>query len=191
MTVKRTIIVVLALVAAGCASNFYDVPINVTSQYNPDAAYGEFKTWNFATYQNLPTEGPFADASFRLEIGNMVEEALKQYDFVRVFENPDLEVGFHLASDLVSEEDLQEWYDRGDWDLPTYRGAMSDEWQQGSLLLFVFETKSGQMIWQAAAEALVDKSAPMDKRKKLVKRAVTEMLAEMPREKQDPGGTTE
>ena len=40
MTVNRAIIVVLALVAAGCASNFYDVPINVNYQFNPDAAYG-------------------------------------------------------------------------------------------------------------------------------------------------------
>ena len=56
MTVKRTIIVVLALVAAGCASNYYDVPIDITSQFNPDAAYGKFKTWNFAPHQNLPTE---------------------------------------------------------------------------------------------------------------------------------------
>jgi hypothetical protein len=182
---KRMTLLILAVALAACGSRTYDDPIKITSQFNPDGAYGTYKTWDFAKYKNLPTEGVLADASFRLELANMIEEALKQYQLVRVFENPDLEVGFHVAADQIGEEELQSWFAEGDWNMPVYSGARRDEWRKGSLILFIFEKKSGQLLWRSSAEAIVDRSSSEKNRKQIVERAIGLMLAELPREKQE------
>jgi hypothetical protein len=185
MMVIRIILVVLVVVLAGCGSRTYDDPIKITSQFNPDAAYGSYRTWDFSKNWKPPEDGVLSDASFRLELANMVEEALKQYELVRVFENSDLEVGFYVTSDFITDDELEEWYVSGEWNMPSYRGAKQDAWQKGALILLVFEAKSGQMIWRSSAEAIVDTSAPEKKRKEVVTRAIKLMLEELPKEDQE------
>jgi hypothetical protein len=185
MIVKRLVLLAVLLALVGCGSRNYDDPIKVTSQFNPDAAYAAFKTWDFSKNWKPPEDGVLADASFRLELANMVEEALKQYDLVRVFENPDLEIGFYVAADNITDDELQDWYDSGEWNMPSYRGARQDSWVKGSLILLAFEAKTGQMVWRSSAEAIVDQSAPDKKRKEVVTRAIKLMLEELPKEKQE------
>jgi len=175
----------LVLALAGCGSRTYDDPIQVTSQFNPQAAYGDFKTWDFAKVKNIPTEGVLAEASFRLELANMIEAALKQYELVRVFENPDLEVGFHVATDLISEDELEQWFAQGDWDMPVYRGNPQNQWKKGSLILMVFQAGSGQLIWRSSAEAIFDQNVRESVRKDLVQSAIKQMLDELPKENQE------
>jgi hypothetical protein len=174
----------VAVALAGCASQSYDQPIAVTSQFNPDGAYGTYKTWDWAKYKNPPAQGVLEDASFRLELGNMVEAALKDRGLTRVFESPDLEVGFHAAGEMIGDEELKEWYDQYSWDMPRTSGAFSNAWQKGALILFVFDADNGQLLWRASAEAIVDTSAPEKDRKKLVERAIAKMLEELPKERQ-------
>jgi hypothetical protein len=188
MIAKRLVLFALIVAVAGCGSKNYDDPIKVTSQFNPDAAYGQFKTWDFSKNFKPPEEGALSDASFRLELATMIEEALKKRDLVRVFENPDLDIGVYVASESISENELQEWYLSGDWDMPKYHGRQKDFWQKGDLILMAFESKSGQMIWRASAEAIVDESATVDQRRDLVRRAVEEILAELPKENQQQTG---
>jgi len=186
MMVKRLVLLVLITALSGCASSNYDEPIKVTSQFNPDAAYGSYRTWDFSKNWKPPEEGVLSDAAFRLELGNMIEDALKQqYEMVRVFENPDLDVGVYVAADNITDDELKEWYTSGDWDMPAYRGASQDAWQKGSLILLVFEAKSGQMIWRSSAEALIDQSVPEDQRREVVRRALNLMLEELPKQKQE------
>jgi hypothetical protein len=185
MIVKRLVLLAVLLALVGCGSRNYDDPIKVTSQFNPDAAYATFKTWNFSANWKPPEDGVLSDASFRLELANMVEDALKQYDLIRVFENPDLEIGFYVAADYITDDELQDWYDSGEWNMPSYRGAQQSSWQKGSLILLAFEAGTGQMIWRSSAEAIVDQSVPDDQRRDLVRRAIKLMLEELPKEKQE------
>jgi hypothetical protein len=185
MIAKRVVLFVLAAILAGCASGNYEVPIKVTSQFNPEGAYGTYKTWNFTNYTRMPEEGVLSDAAFRLQLANMIEAALKQYGLVRVFQNPDLDVGYFVAADEITEKQLEKWFDEDDWDMPVYRGEPVNEWKKGSLILLVFESKSGQLLWRSSAEAIIDQSAPEEERRETVKRAVTLMLEKLPREKQE------
>ena len=185
MMVKRIVLLALVAALAGCGSRTYDDPIKITSQFNPDATYGSYRTWDFSKNWKPPEEGVLSDAAFRLELATMVEDALKQYELVRVFENPDLDVGFYVASDYITDDELQEWYVSGDWNMPSYRGAQQDAWQKGALILLVFEAKSGQMIWRSSAEAIVDTNTPEKQRKELVTRAIRLMLEELPKKKQE------
>jgi hypothetical protein len=179
------ILLILVIALSGCGTRTYDDPIKVTSQFNPDASYGEYRTWNFSKNWKPPQDGVLSDAAFRLELANMVEEALKQYELVRVFENPDLDVGFYVAADNISDDELDDWYDSGEWNMPSYRGARQDSWRKGSLILLVFESESGQMIWRSSAEAIVDQSAPEDTRREIVRRAIKMMLDDLPKENQE------
>jgi hypothetical protein len=184
MIARRMIPLILVVALAGCGARTFNEPIRVTSQFNPDAPYGTFKTWDFAKYKNMPQEGVLSDAAFRLEIANMIENALKQYGLVRVFDKPDLQVGFLVAADQVSEKELEGWFDERDWDMPAYRGNQQDEWRKGSLILMVFEAKSGQLLWRSSAEAILDETATEEQRKQTVQRAIKMMLDELPRESQ-------
>ena len=188
MLSKRIIPLVLVAFLAGCSST-YDDPIKVTSQFNPDVVYGAYRTWNFSKNWQPPQTGVLSDASFRLELANMIEDALKQqYNLVRVFENPDLEVGVYVTAEQVTDDELKKWYTTGDWNMPKYWEDNQDEWQAGTLMLMVFDSKTGQMIWRSSAEAIVSTSTPEDERREVVKRAVTMMLEKLPREKAEAQG---
>jgi hypothetical protein len=190
MIAKRLVLLVLVVALAGCGSKNYDDPLKVTSQFNPDAAYGKYKTWNFSQNFKPPEEGALSDASFRLELATMIQDALKERGLVRVFENPDLEMGVYVATESISEDELEKWYLSGDWDMPKYHGRQKDFWQKGDLILMAFESKTGQMIWRATAEAIVDQTVTVDQRREVVRRAVEKMLAELPNESQQQTGGT-
>lgn len=185
MNVRRTVLLSGVLALAGCTSQTYDDPIKITSHFNPEGAYGTYRTWDFAKYKNTPQEGALSEASFRLELANVIESALKRYELVRVFEDPDLEVGYFLSAEYMTEDELQDWFDSGEWEMPAYHGDRQDAWRKGSLILMVFEAESGSLLWRASAEAIVDRSTPEEQRKRLVERAVTMMLEELPKEKQE------
>lgn len=183
MNSARQIILLVVIVAlAGCASRSFDQPIKVDSQTDADADFSGYKTWNFVSYQNMQDIGVLEDAALRVQLGTEIEKALTERGLTRVFESPDLEFGFHAAKESIDEDKLKEWYDSQAWDLPNYRGGMSNQWQAGTLLLFLFDAKSGQMVWRSSAEAFVDKDTPEKDRQMIVERAVQLMLDEMPKQ---------
>jgi len=179
---KQIIFLFVIVALAGCASKSFDQPIKVEAHTDPDADFSGYKTWNFVDYQNKPDMGVLEDAELRLQLGNAIEKALTERGLTRVFESPDLDFGFHAARESIDEEQLKKWYDTQAWDLPSYQGGLSDQWQAGTLLLFLFDAKSGQMLWRSSAEAFVDKDTPEKDRKMIVERAVQLMLDKMPKQ---------
>jgi hypothetical protein len=181
MIAKRLLLLVALLVFAGCASQTYDEPIDVTFHFDPDGEYGTYKTWDFLK-TNAATTPAFEDAEFRLELADMITEAMTARGLTYVFESPDLQVGYHVASEGTTEEQLQEWWSDHDWKLTSYR-LDSSTWRKGTLLLFVFDAKSGKMLWRASAEAVVDADTPVEKRREIARKAIAKILNEMPARK--------
>jgi hypothetical protein len=175
------ILSVLVFAAVGCSKTTYEEPIKINSQFNPDGDYDDYKTWNFVDYGDRQIDVPvLEDAAFRLQLANLIEQAMSDRGFQRVFESSDLNVGYHAAKGLMTGEQLKEWYSDYDWYSPAARGASQKNWEKGSLLLFVFDAKSGQMIWQASADAVIDENLSEKERQKTAERAVKMMLEKMP-----------
>jgi hypothetical protein len=53
-------------------------------------------------------------------------------------------------------------------------------WQQGSLTLFLFDAKSGKMVWQANAIAELDQYADDKKRQERFIKVLGDMVAQVP-----------
>jgi hypothetical protein len=184
--IKRLCVVIMAVALAGCGSRSYDTHVKIDSQSHPEADFAGYKTWDFLEYNaDLTGMGVLEDADFRLELANTIEQAMSDRGFQRVFESPDLHVGAHAAKEAVTEAELREWYNTQDWELPDVRSYAQDRWEKGMLLLFIFDAKTGEMLWRSSAEAMGDDSMPKGDRQALVERAVKQMLETMPKEKKD------
>ncbi|MCK5406185.1 MAG: DUF4136 domain-containing protein [Candidatus Krumholzibacteria bacterium] len=182
--IKRLCVVLLVVPLVGCGSRSYDSHVQIDSQTHPSKDFAGYKTWDFLQYNaDLTGMGVLEDADFRLQLGNTIEKAMSDRRFQRVFESPDLHVGYHAAKEAVTEEQLREWYSKQDWELPDVRSYAQDRWEKGQLLLFIFDAKTGEMLWRASAEAMGDDSMPKKDRQALVERAVQQMLDTMPKEK--------
>ncbi|MCK5617945.1 MAG: DUF4136 domain-containing protein [Candidatus Krumholzibacteria bacterium] len=181
---KRLYVALMVIALAGCGSRSYDTHVQIDSQTHPEADFAGYKTWDFLQYNaDLTGMGVLEDADFRLQLGNTIEKAMSDRRFQRVFESPDLHVGYHAAKEAVTEAQLREWYSKQDWELPDVRSYAQDRWEKGQLLLFIFDAKTGEMLWRASAEAMGDDSMPKKDRQALVERAVQQMLDTMPKEK--------
>ena len=55
--------------------------------------------------------------------------------------------------------------------------------EKGSLILYVFENNSGNIIWRSAAQVGVEFDMPMEKRKERVVRVMAEMFQTFPKKK--------
>lgn len=172
---RRVLVVVFAVMMVGCGGGaFKRENMGITSNYEEDPGFHGYKTWDYASYVGL---GPFsADSAMRQRINARVKEALGMRGLEFKPGNPDLRVGYFLAMQKVEAGELSDYYVEF---TPAFDQTLKSL-DKGSLSIFVFDSKSGEMVWRATAEAELDKGASVDKRKERFETVVGWLLEELP-----------
>ena len=62
----------------------------------------------------------------------------------------------------------------------TGSGKSRSEWKEGSLLIFLFDTRSQQMVWQSSATAEITDEAPEGKSVARLNEAIKMMFTSLP-----------
>ena len=93
-------------------------------------------------------------------------------------DNPDFLIAEHLGSkDKVNVTNWGYGYRGGFW---IERGVTVNQIEIGSLILDFVDAKSKELLWRGTAKALIDDAMPPEKREKLIKEAVQEILKNFP-----------
>ena len=175
---RRLILVLIALVAVtGCSQKGMSSRLQMDAQSADGVNMASYKTWNFARPDNTSSGiALLDDSSFRMQALNSVEKDMGARGLARVFdESADLKMMMHvLETDNVDEIAAA----NREYDFASMPEGTS--WQQGSLTLFLFDAKSGKMVWQANAIAELDQYADDKKRQERFIKVLGDMVAQIP-----------
>lgn len=173
-----------ALLACGLAAC---TTLAVRSDYDETADFSALHTWAW-----LPGTGPRGDLGsvdpelLDKEVRKAVEQDLAKKGFVyQPTGTPDFWVGYHaLVTRQKTEKAMNEYYGYagglgyGSGGVRTQR--VSEEYEQGNLVLDVSTDAGNRLIWRGAAQSRLMQSATRDQRIARLHEAVEKILASFP-----------
>jgi hypothetical protein len=189
---RRILVVGLILVAVGCGGSqkdevqrIVDSPIDIQSSYEPGTDFRQYKTWNWIPApQGIPSQPQGSmDPAFDQEIKEAVEGQMFSRGYRRVDSAYDLIANYHFAVEPLDMKMIDQMYGGQLPDYVTHIEGTDDQnlkWDQGTLIVFLFDAKNGQLVWRAAAQAEVTNKSSESQRQGRINKAVTMMLAKLP-----------
>jgi len=129
------------LIIGGCAK------YQIVSDYDHEADFGKFKTFNFQT----PKPNPNAPIRFSQINQNRLKHAITHQMMLHNYEkapNPDLLISFYLKVDQkqgVYDYGPYYGYDYGWNDVSTYN------YKEGTLTIDLVDTQRNRLVWQGSA----------------------------------------
>jgi hypothetical protein len=160
-------------------------PIEYHSHVSPWADFDNYKTWDFvATPKTAPELIRTNDPELDEVIKNAIARQLDLRGYQRTSSVPDIVVNFHVAVETIDKDYVRNMYDGNYY--PEYRMDFSgprsarDRWEEGALIVFVFETVSRRLVWQGTALAEVTGEAPLEMREKRLNEGLKWMFTSFP-----------
>lgn len=158
--------------------------ISTSTDYDPSVDFTKF-----ATYTWLDTEGDNIDAITDSRIRNSVNAALAAKGLRETASNPDMGVGYQATTaDRKSYNTVNTGWGGGygGYGWGGYGMSMGtsttyeNTWQEGSLILGLFDAESKALVWTGTATAALDQSRSPEERQQLIDDAVTKMMKNFP-----------
>lgn len=194
MITGRPILAVLSLaLLTGCGASkqdevqrILDSPIEIESQFEPGTDFSRYHTWNWIPATQIPGQDPRSNDT---QLTNAIQEAVDSEMFTRGYQKVDsdfhLIANFFVAIEQVDRAYLEQHY-QGNY--PQYKVDMTGKqddnvtWKEGTLVLFLFDASTGQLVWQASAEAEVTQDSTPVQKETRINKAVKMMLASLPKQ---------
>jgi hypothetical protein len=190
---RGLLIVLLVGFVAGCGQSkevkrILDSPIVVETTVEDEADFSKYETW---TWLELPAGAELDPAIDNPEFLGNVDNAVEREMYTRGYRKnkaaPDLLVNGHAVFEEIDQSYIAEHYNGSYY--PEYQTNISEgdaqkkKWQEGSILLFVFDARTRQLVYQASAQAEVTdmKNTTPEQRKERVDKAISKMMESFPR----------
>lgn len=183
-TAKWVLILVAIGLLAGCSSKSFESRLHVESTFNPDGDFDNYFTYAWVDYQT--DEMLIKDPATRKNVVDAIEKELNERGLKYDAESPDLMIGYHGATERkLDEAVVQTYYDEDSYALDTTPGKHIDSWEVGTLMIMIFDAKTGMLLWRASAQAELDeKNVSRSEQRRRLELAVDRMLETMPRDEE-------
>jgi len=173
-------VVATALMAGACSG------ISTTSDFDPSVNFAQYSTFTW-----LDTEGDDLDAITDSRIKGSIDAALTGKGLQKAGADADLAVGYQVTSaERRSYNTVNSgWgggYGWGGYGWGGYGMGMGvsttyeNVWEEGTLLIGMFDGESKNLVWTGTATAVIDDSRTPQERQQLVDDAVAKMLKDFP-----------
>jgi hypothetical protein len=160
--------------------------ISTSSDYDPSVDFSKFSTYTW-----LDTEGDDIDAITDSRIKGSIDAALLAKGFKKGGEGADLAVGYQVTTaERRSYNTVNTGWGGGyGWGGYGWGGygmnvgastTYENVWQEGSLLIGMFDGASKNLVWTGTATSALDASRSPQERQQLVNDAVDKMLKDFP-----------
>lgn len=147
-----------AALASACATD------PVTADFDPAADFSKYQTFSFVDTKEFQEQQYRSLLAKRIERAVESEMKFRGYTLATPGATPDLSVDYHAALEekqkIVSTPSPQpmywgyRWYDP--W--PTYANDVRTvDYKQGTIVIYLVDTASKQMVWQGMAQGTVQK----------------------------------
>lgn len=160
--------------------------ISTSSDYDPAVDFSKFSTYTW-----LDTEGDDIDAITDSRIRSSIDAGLAARGLQKDGESADLAIGYQVTTaERRSYNTVNTgWgggYGWGGYGWGGYGMSMGSSttyenvWEEGSLIVGMFDGASKNLVWTGTATAALDDSRTPQQRQQLVDDAVTKMLQDFP-----------
>jgi hypothetical protein len=167
-----------ALVAAGAVLFLTACSgISTSTDYDPSVDFSKF-----STYQWHDTEGDNIDAITNTRIRSAIDAGLTSKGLKKVDSGADLAVGYQVTTAQRKSYNTVNtgWgggYYWGGWGMGMGTSTTYETtWQEGSLILGIFDTGTKNLVWTGTATTDLDESRSPEERQSIVNEAVQKML---------------
>lgn len=163
-----------ALLVAACSG------ISTTTDFDPAVDFS-----GFSTYDWIDSEGQ-VDNITSSRIRTSVDAAMVERGFSQSSSNPDLAVSYQVTSaERRSFNTVNAgWgggYRWGGWGMGMGTSTTTEQvWNEGTLILAMFDVESKNLVWTGSATTDIDGSRTPEERQRLVDDAVNKMLGDFP-----------
>jgi len=166
--------------------------LQVSWDYDVNADFSTLRSYDWLPIPAAESAAPRLqyDSLLETRVKQAVDSELARKGFRRDTEKPDYLVGYNVAIDeKVAVTYLNELYGYGPgwgerrhiyhYGYPS-RDYIVDEYQQGTLILDIVSTDTGQLIWRGTASDEVYPDLGQEAREKRVREAVKKILEQFP-----------
>jgi len=163
-----------ALLVGACSG------ISTTTDYDPAVDFS-----GFATYDWVDSQGD-VDNITSSRIRQSVDGAMVARGFSQSSSNPDLAISYQVSSaERRSFNTVNSgWgggYGWGGWGMSMGTSTTTENvWQEGSLILGIFDTSTKNLVWTGTATTDIDGSRSPADRQELIDSAVAKMMGDFP-----------
>ena len=168
-----------AALALGCAS------ISVNSEFDPDADYASYQTFDWMPSESRRVDLRARDPLVEQRIRDAIERELGAKGLQKVSSgDPDVRIGYLLV--LEESVDAQAIYTGAapDWQYRSYGPGTTTEQIRvlttGTMVIDVFDSGEKELVWRGVAEGEVKELQDPEKRRARINDAVGKILAEFP-----------
>ncbi|UCH85472.1 MAG: DUF4136 domain-containing protein [Candidatus Latescibacterota bacterium] len=181
---------VLLLAASGCGKKnevkrIMESPIDYQSYVSPWADFQRYRTWDFVELNDQRSdETRNLDPGIKKAITDAITKQMDVRGYKKVTRAPDIVLSYHVAVRTIDKDFIKEMYDGSYY--PDYRMDFSGprsarkRWDEGSLIIFAFDTYTRKLIWEGTAVAEVTDEAPLDQRAERIDKAARWMFTSLP-----------
>jgi uncharacterized protein YceK len=185
MMERIVLLVLIVFVLGGCAS------IQTATEQSPDVDFREYSTWDWIESQRPPNWAPPAsdEPEFDTYIRSAIETLMSDRRYVKQAAGPDLRVDYHVTSqDMVNATVVnnyygESWYPQYRLGLPGFQDVYKNRWEEGALLVLVFDDKTKELVWRGIARTEVNSQGPVDEIMEIIDKAVDKLLKKLPKGK--------
>ena len=172
---SRTFLGVCAALLVGACSG-----ISTSTDYDPAVNFSAFSTYDW-----IDSEGQ-VDNITSSRVRQSVDAAMAAKGFTQSTSNPDLAVSYQVTSaERRSFNTVNAgWgggYSRSGWGMGMGTSTTTEQvWQEGSLILGIFDTGTKNLVWTGTATTDIDPSRSPQERQELIDSAVGKMMGDFP-----------
>ena len=184
---SRILALMLVATAAllACSQRGFDNNVNVTPQPVANVDFSPYRTWNFGrTGEYVATGVEHMDSpQFRAEAAKHFAADLAARGYTQSETTPDLTFLIHVSNEQKFDEQKMDDIYKG-YDMAWYQLDENDVWNEGTMVIFALDSKTGQQVWSSTAQAKLQEYVGFQDRLDRFNKVVSMMLADFPKRAQ-------
>jgi hypothetical protein len=163
-----------ALLVSACSG------ISTTTDYDPAVSFSAFSTYDW-----IDSEGE-VDNITNSRVRSSVDAAMVAKGFSQSSSNPDLAVSYQITTaERRSFNTVNAGWGGGyrgaGWGMSMGTSTTTEQvWNEGSLILGIFDTGNKNLVWTGTATTDIDSSRSPQERQELIDSAVNKMMGDFP-----------
>jgi hypothetical protein len=168
------------------ADEIHETPIVVQAEFDPDRDFSQYTSWSWIPMPiGASGNEVIDDPDWRETVDLAVEKEMFARGYVRDTQNPGLLLNAIATVEKIDKNYIKEHYEG--YYFPEYfaqapgaSGKTKRKWDEGTLMVFIFDAATGENVWMGTAQTEVYKWTPDAQRKNRTREAVRLLLESLP-----------
>ena len=186
-----SLLILAAVLLSGCTATkmsqtekVYETPIAIDAHFEEGVDFSQFKTWTWIPSIGATGSERIDDPEFRDVIGTAIQKEMYARGYAKTTEKPDLVLNAFVSLQKIDKKYIEENFD-GEYhpeyyaDLPD-GGSGKSSWEEGTLMLFIYDASKGHVVWYGTAKTETAKHAPDGMWQKRIQDIVSQLLDSLP-----------